>query len=482
MKKQAYKQNKKTEKKPRRKSVGAIRIFMLTLGVFLLLGLLLLFGMKTVKNRKQTADMQTGVAETANDTLLDRAFGRIFGSVFTEASNQTFNQTSDQASGEVPDQEKAGASWEKIPEESTDKKAKEDLQTGLQQGEEEARYAKVLNDPEYMKANRIIPWETDDKEVVTLGFVGDILFDDEYAIMANLINRGGTIEKGISQELLSKMQEVDILIANNEFPYTRRGTPTEGKTYTFRADPDTVAYLHDMGVDVAVLANNHIFDFGEEGLLDSLDTLTAAGIPYIGAGRDLKEASAPLYFIANDIKIAVVAATQIERLDSPDTRGAGENISGVFRCLNPEKLYEVVAEAKENSDFVIVYIHWGTENVAEPDWAQLEQGAGLAEAGADLVIGAHPHCLQGITYQGETPVIYSLGNFWFNSRTVDTGMLQAEITKDGLKSIRFLPAIQSDCRVKLADETESKRILSYISELSPGVQIDAQGYVSRSGG
>lgn len=450
MKKQTRRQDKKIEKGMRERHSGPIRIFVITLGVILLIGILALFGMKILKKQRQTAAEPASATVAANDTA------------------------SDQASA----QEDAGTLWEKIPEENSE----EDPLTDLQPEEEKTRYADVLNDPAYMKENRIIAWEADNDEVVTLGFVGDILFDDEYAIMANLINRGGTIEKGISADLLSEMQKTDILVANNEFPYTRRGMPTEGKTYTFRADPDTVAYLHDMGVDVAVLANNHIFDFGEEGLLDSLDTLSAAGIPYIGAGRNLQEASAPVYFIVNDIKIAIVAATQIERLDHPDTRGADENTSGVFRCLHPEKLYEAVAQAKENSDFVIVYVHWGTENVSEPDWAQLEQGAGLAKAGADLVIGAHPHCLQGITYQGETPVIYSLGNFWFNSRTVDTGMIQVEIANDGLRSVRFVPAIQSDCRVKLADTAEKERILTYMRELSPGVQIDPEGYVSRVAG
>lgn len=369
-----------------------------------------------------------------------------------------------------------GSLWETIPEEWHEEHV---LNESEQPVETESRYAEILKDPEYMKENHIIPWEGSREDVVTLGFVGDILLDDEYAIMANLLNRGGTIENGISGEMLTCLQDVDILVANNEFPYTERGKAIEGKAYTFRADPDTAAYLHDMGVDVAVLANNHMFDFGEEGLLDTLDTLSNAGIPYVGAGRNLKEASAPVYFIVNDIKIAIVAATQIERLNNPDTRGAGKNTSGVFRCLDPTKLYEVVADAKSSSDFVIVYMHWGTENESEPDGAQLEQGPGLAEAGADLIIGDHPHCLQGITYFGDVPAIYSLGNFWFNSKTVDTGMVQVEIDKEGLKSFRFIPAIQSDCRVDLAYGVEKDRILSYMRELSPGVRIDSEGYVSR---
>ncbi|MDO4465100.1 MAG: CapA family protein [Bacillota bacterium] len=361
--------------------------------------------------------------------------------------------------------------WESIPEESRKEAALE---------ESETRYGAILADEAYMKANRIIPWEGNSGEEVTLGFVGDILFDDEYAVMANLLRRGASIENGVSEEMLAQLQGVDILVANNEFPFTDRGTPTEGKAYTFRADTGTVDYLHDLGVDVAVLANNHIYDFGETGLLDTLDTLSGAGIPFVGAGENLKEASDPIYFIINDIKIAVVAATQIERLDNPDTKGATETSAGVFRCWNPEKLYETVSMAKENSDFVIVYIHWGTENVTEPDWAQLEQAPKLAQAGADLIIGDHPHCLQGITYYEDIPVIYSLGNFWFNSKTVDTGMVQITLDQDGLKEFRFVPAIQSDCRVDLAYGEDADRILSMMRTLSPNVSIDEEGRVSKN--
>lgn len=342
-----------------------------------------------------------------------------------------------------------------------------------------SRYGEELSDEDYMKANKIYPMEGGGEDKVTMGFIGDFLLDDEYAIMANLLRRGRTIENGISEAMLGQMRGVDILVANNEFPFTDRGTPTEEKAFTFRADTAAVSYLHDMGVDLAVLANNHIYDFGETGLLDTLDTLAAAEIPQVGAGRNLEEASAPVYFIINDMKIAVVAATQIERLENPDTKGATENSAGVFRCLNPQKLYEVVAEAKENSDFVIVYIHWGTENQTEIDWLQTDQAPRIAEAGADLIIGDHPHCLQGITYFGDTPAIYSMGNFWFNSKTVDTGMVRVTIGKEGLESFQFVPALQSDSRVDLVYGEEKERILSLMRGLSPDVLIDEEGFVSK---
>lgn len=359
--------------------------------------------------------------------------------------------------------------WEAIPQEETMTEEEEDT----------SRYGALLADEEAMKAGNVYAMPNREEGVVSLGFAGDVLFDDEYAVMANLLNRGVTIENGISEETLTAMRDVDILMLNNEFPYTDRGTPLEGKTYTFRADTDAVGYLEDMGVDIVSLANNHCYDFGETGLLDTLVTLEEAGMPYVGAGRNLEEAVRPVYFISGDIKIAIVSATQIERLDNPDTKGATENSPGVFRCWNPEKLYEVVAEAKENSDFVVVFIHWGTENVTEPDWAQLEQAPKLAEAGADLIVGAHPHCLQGVQYYGDTPVFYSLGNFWFNSKTVDTGFLRVNISKEGIESMQLVPAIQQDSRTAIVYGSEKERILSYVESISYGVKIDGEGYITR---
>ena len=369
---------------------------------------------------------------------------------------------------------------ERIPVNHTDSSNGGEAEVTSELLKENSRYGNVLSDEEYMAQNRIYPWEASSADEVTLCFTGDILMDDEYAIMSRLKSRGGSLDEGISEALLTVLRQSDITVVNNEFPYTNRGTPTEGKTFTFRADTDTVSYLGDMGADVAIVANNHVYDFGEQGLLDTLDTLGQASIHALGAGRNIEEASAPVYFIVNDMKIALIAATQIERLDNPDTKEATETSPGVFRCFDPEKLCEVISQAKAESDFVIVCVHWGTENESSPDWAQTEQAPMYAQAGADLIVGDHPHCLQGITYCGNTPVLYSLGNFWFNSRTIDTGLLKVSIGQDGIKTMQFIPAIQSDCRVKMVYDGEKERILSYLRSLSPGVQIDSDGYISQN--
>ncbi len=340
------------------------------------------------------------------------------------------------------------------------------------------RYWKELNDPEYMEANNIYAKDANNEESVTITFAGDILFDPNYAVMATMQQNGGEISGAIAPDLIREMQSADIMMINNEFPYSDRGTPTVDKQFTFRAKPSYVSYMNDLGVDIVSLANNHAYDYGEDAFLDTMATLEQADITYIGAGADLQSARRPAYYIINDMKIAFIAATQIERNDYPDTKGATDSSAGVFRCMDSANLIETIKEAKENSDFVIVYLHWGTENEAAIDWLQEKQAPEVAEAGADLIIGDHPHCLQPIGVVQGVPVIYSLGNFWFNSKTLDTGMVKVVLTEEGLQSYQFIPCLQSGCKTTMLQGEEKERVLNYMRSISTDVQIDAEGYVT----
>lgn len=339
------------------------------------------------------------------------------------------------------------------------------------------KYADVLNDPDYMVENNIYAKDAVSPDQVTITFAGDILFDENYAIMGK-VSGNGNIANGVVPSLLTEMKSADIMMLNNEFPYSDRGTPLEDKKFTFRAKPTYVSFLNDMGVDIVSLANNHAYDYGEAAFLDTMETLENAGITYVGAGRNLQEARRPVYYIINNMKIAIVAATQIEKLDHPDTKGATDSSAGVFRCWNGDNLLETVREAKANSDFVIVYLHWGNENETPIDWAQEKQAPEVVEAGADLVIGAHPHCLQKISVIQGVPVMYSLGNFWFNSKTIDTGMIKITLNENGLQSYQFIPCIQTGSQTMLLQGEEKKRVIDYMQSLSGGVHIDEEGYVT----
>ena len=323
---------------------------------------------------------------------------------------------------------------------------------------------------------RIVSCE-DEKEVRLL-FAGDILLDEHYAVMANLRDRGGNVEEAFSVGLLEIMRSADVFMLNNEFTFTNRGTPTPGKQFTFRANPEKVSLLQDMGVDVVSVANNHIYDYGEISLLDTLDTLDGAGIAYTGAGENLEEAMKPVYLIANGMKIGIISATQIERNGTPDTKEATATTPGVLRCMDTMNLLRVIAQMEAVCDYTILYIHWGTESQEEIDWLQEEQAPVYAQAGVDLIIGDHPHCLQKIDTTEGVPVIYSLGNFWFNSKTQNSCVVEVVLKEDALHTFRFIPCKQEDSRTRLLEGSEKQGVLNYMRGISPNVIIDEEGYVN----
>ena len=318
---------------------------------------------------------------------------------------------------------------------------------------------------------------------VKLVFAGDMDFDDRYTNMTALRARSNGILDCIDSSLVERMRNADICMINNEFPYSDRGQPLANKKFTFRAKPSTVDFLSQLGVDIVSLANNHAYDYGEDALLDTFDTLTTAGIKYVGAGHNISEAMTPQYFTINGTKISIVAATQIERSLPPDTVEATENNAGVLRTLDPEKFVSVIKEAKSNSDVCIVFVHWGSENKTDFEDSQVILAKSYAEAGADLILGAHPHVLQGFDYVGDVPVLYSMGNYWFNSKELDSCLVEVNLYDKRLESLQFIPCRQHDCKtdeMKAGTTQDYERILSNMRKYSTSkVNIDNDGFVTK---
>ncbi len=312
---------------------------------------------------------------------------------------------------------------------------------------------------------------------ITLAFAGDINFDDSWSVMAYLHSQGDDLTKVIDPAYLEEMRSADLLWINNEFSYSDRGAPMPGKAYTFRSDPSNVQYLTEMGVDIAGLANNHVFDYGEDAFLDTLQTLQDAGIPFVGAGINLEEASAPVFLDADGVTIAYVAASRAEKnIMTPE---AGENSPGILRCYDMTRFLNSIKKAAEEADYVIALPHWGTEYSTTLEQAQIDGARACIDAGADAVIGTHTHCLQGVTSYHEKPVAYSLGNFWFNERTLDTMLFELRLS--GTKTIDpsgevsvtitkvtpvILPGTQSGCVTTMAVGEEAQVILQKIDKMS----------------
>ncbi len=279
----------------------------------------------------------------------------------------------------------------------------------------------------------------------SLVFTGDINFADDWYSMEAFRELGSDITKNIPEPLLGILRGADVCVMNCEFSISRRGAPLEGKLYTFRADPDHAALFHTLGCDLVTLANNHVYDYGPDAFLDTLDTLDGAGIARIGAGRTLAEAKEYRAFLVGGAKIGFVAASNAEVWRM--TPGATEETPGILLMYDPAEFCGALDRARAECDFVCAVVHWGTENSTEINENQREYAALFAEHGAGLIVGHHPHVLQPIETTAGIPVAYSLGNFWFNLVTLDTGVLRVDLGWDDVRGVTpdltFIPCTQS---------------------------------------
>lgn len=312
----------------------------------------------------------------------------------------------------------------------------------------------------------------------TLTFAGDVNLADNWNTMDYYKQQENGIYDCIAPALIGMMQESDLMCLNMEYCMSSLGEPMNGKKYTFRAEPSSADILKELGVDLVNLANNHVYDYGETAFLDMLHILNEEGIPYVGAGADAEEAERVFYTELDGKTVAVVAATRAEKYKL--TPEATTDHPGVFRCYDRERLLEVTREADENADFVIAYIHWGTEYSEVLEDAQTEGARALAEAGADVVLGAHPHCLQGAEYIGDVPVLYSLGNYWFNEKALDSVLVKLHFYGDDEErhmDTILVPARQENHYTRLLTDPEQVEAWNtHMIGMSPGnIWIDEEG-------
>jgi Bacterial capsule synthesis protein PGA_cap len=230
--------------------------------------------------------------------------------------------------------------------------------------------------------------------------VGDISFE-------------GRLANDVRPNLLASLRDgftaSDLVIGNLECALLRGGSAIPGKC-TLRGDPAWAQVLHSSGIRLVTLANNHIMDFGPDGLMQTIHTLEAAGIKYVGAGRNRAEAYSPLSMTIAGRRVAFLARSSV--IVSAPTE-ATDTSAGVA-LFDANELKDAIVAARKTADLVVLILHWGIEEYLYPSPAQRETAKQLAAAGADAIIGHHPHVLQGVEYFGDMPVIYSVGNFVFD--------------------------------------------------------------------
>jgi poly-gamma-glutamate synthesis protein (capsule biosynthesis protein) len=293
---------------------------------------------------------------------------------------------------------------------------------------------------------------------ITLAFAGDVHFAGR---VARLLKDPATAFGPI----VSVLKSADFTAVNLETPVTSRGQP-QPKTYHFATTPRAFTALRDAGVALVTVANNHILDYGQTGLADTLAAAKAARFPYVGAGVNAAAAWAPYVTTISGTKIAIVGVSQVAELASSWV--ATVHRPGEANAINLGQTLAAVRAAKRRARIVIVFMHWGTEGTACPDQNQLSLAPKLAAAGASIIIGAHAHMLQGSGWLGHTFVAYGMGNFlwWENSYSTATGVLKLTLHPDAPLTAGFIPAVVSGTGQPIVDQgAAARRALAHYAGL-----------------
>lgn len=239
-------------------------------------------------------------------------------------------------------------------------------------------------------------------------------------------------------DLLDPIRKADLTLLNLETPFTRTSDFIVKSGASFRGDPGHAAALEALGVDAVTLANNHIWDCGQNGFEHTLETLSCHNIRWTGAGRNLAVAATPLVLEKKGIKIGILNFSEGEDLTAATAQAPG--VMG----WNPSLMEAQAKNLRPRVDLMIAIAHCGIEYLPFPPPYVTDAFQGMADAGADLVVGHHPHVPQGLQVYKNTPLFYSLGNFVFFQPTDRLFrklgfVLFADLDTQGIAALKMLP-------------------------------------------
>ncbi|NPV02376.1 MAG: CapA family protein [Brevinematales bacterium] len=297
---------------------------------------------------------------------------------------------------------------------------------------------------------------------IVIAFAGDTFFDRR--LLPGLKN-GGDLFRDVRIAAAGS----DFFIVNLETPISSGGTPYD-KPFVFRASPDKAEVLSNAGINIVALANNHMMDYGVGAILDTREILTKAGIAFTGAGTNLAQASQPVILEKNGIKIGFLSFGlngPLDLMDATPKRGGTapiqlSNILPILKALRPQV------------DFLIVALHDGEEYFEIPIPRVLTNYRAIIDAGADLIIGHHPHILEGIEKRANGVIFYSMGNLLFDQKyaaTVQTMIGKVKVTKQAQKITAeyfIIPLIRNTSTFvpEFAKEKKAAEIVNQLNKIS----------------
>ncbi len=279
------------------------------------------------------------------------------------------------------------------------------------------------------------------------------------------------------------LQSADITFANLESSISTRGEKLIEKGYWLRAHPKAVEGIKYAGLDIVNIANNHILDFTEIAMMDTIEILDSNNIKHIGAGANLSEARTPIVFEVNKIKIGFLGYSDFYQYGFGKPRGKGyryfeakEDISGVAP-LKFELIEEDIKKLREEVDLIVISLHWGIEESHHVPEDQRELAHSIMDAGADMILGHHPHQLQGIEIYNGKAIVYSMGNFIFDQNDKEnneTMIVDVDFTDGKITKLEVIPLkIRGKTQTVLAEGKDATHILGYLHKFSEKLDTKA---------
>jgi poly-gamma-glutamate capsule biosynthesis protein CapA/YwtB (metallophosphatase superfamily) len=318
-------------------------------------------------------------------------------------------------------------------------------------------------------------------ERVRLALAGDVMLGRTVAEV--LPARGYGYPWG---DVIPLLREAELFLVNLECALTRstqRWHDGKFKTFSFRAEPEAVETLRLARVDFACLANNHVADFGMDGLLETVRVLDEAGIAHAGAGANSDLAGAPAWLSAGGLRVGVVAFA-----DHPEEWAARPTAPGInYIPISTEaavlrRIEASLNAARQNADFVIFTIHWGPNMRARPTSEFRDFARAVVSAGADLFWGHSAHLVQGVEFRDGRPILYDTGDF-VDDYAVDSelrndlsALFRVTIRPPQIESVEAIPVAIDNMRVNLAHGTQRARFLRHLTTLCAemGVRVEQQ--------
>ncbi len=294
-------------------------------------------------------------------------------------------------------------------------------------------------------------------------FAGDILLANEAERYIEIKGSGYPFSR-IKNEFL----KYDFIFANLETPITERGVPVHPKPYIFRIKNDTATCLKDLKLDAVSIANNHLMDYGPEGMKDTLFFLKNMNIQYAGGGLTLDAARRPARLNHGGTTIIILAYNE----RPPAAFSASIDSPGIAP-LDLSLIKEDIETHRRGDTIIIVSLHWGIEHTISPQPYQITLAHSIIDCGADAIIGHHPHWPQGIELYHGKPIVYSLGNFingYTNKIEHDNIAVVLYYSGNDLEYIKVLPVAGRNRQIRfqpyLLNRIEAATVLALLQKLS----------------